>query len=93
MTFDGAIALNSATVQSYLRPFIERTHADKIAKRTALKTCDSLKDWADACHNYRHAPGEPDPARPPEELAVVLVSQGFTYVRWLADLKRRYVEA
>lgn len=93
MSFDGAIALNSGTVQSYLRPFVERTHADTIARRTALKTCDSMKDWADACHNYRHAPGEPDPAPPPEELAVVLVSQGFTYVRWLADLERRYVEA
>lgn len=93
IAFDGAISLNKMTINGHLRPFVERTHTDVVAKRTALKSCEALMDWADACHNYRHAHGEPEPAAPPEELVVVLVSQGFSYVRWLADLRRRYGSA
>ena len=90
MMFDGAISLNKSTLQSHLRPLLERLFPDDAARRTALKFHDAFIDWADACHNYRHAAGQPEPAQPPEELTVALVSQGFGYVRWLADLRRRY---
>lgn len=88
--FGGAIALNKTTVQAHLRPFLETAYTDATAKRAALKSCESLIDWADACHYYRHATGQPEPNSPPEELAVALVGQGIAFVRWLVDLQRSY---
>ncbi len=90
MTFQGATSLNKLMIQNHLKPHIERVYIDTVAKRAALKFCEALIDWADACHNYRHAPGEAEPTVSPEELTVALVSQGYAYVRWLADVRRQY---
>jgi hypothetical protein len=89
MMFGGAIALNKTTVHAHLRPYVETAYTDSTAKRSAVKSCDSLIDWADACHNYRHAAGELEPTSPPEDLAVALVGQGIAFVRWLIDPQRR----
>lgn len=86
-TFPGAISINTATIQSVLKPAIEKVYPDDVEKRTALKQVESLKDWVDGCHNYRHEAGKPDPAAPPEELAVLMVSNGIAFTRWLADLR------
>lgn len=87
VTFTGATALNKGTVQNYLRPFLEVGNADPVARRAALKLAEALIDWADGCHNYRHAPGEAEPPPPPEQLAIMLVSQGIDFARWLAGLQ------
>lgn len=42
-------------------------------------------EWVNACHQYRHAPGEPDPSPPPRWLAVALVDGAATYIRYLAS--------
>jgi len=51
-----------------------------------IKTLDAFEDWTAACHVYRHAPGEAETAQPTEAMAVLLVSQGYGFVRWLAEL-------
>lgn len=88
ITFEGAIALNKDTIQKHLQPHLTKSVAEPAEQRASSKLCASLIDWADACHNYRHAPSAPDPAAPSEVLAVALVSQGLGYVRWLSDLQR-----
>jgi hypothetical protein len=50
------------------------------------KVYNSMGQWVDACHNYRHAPGTADPLPPPEELAILLISQASSYLRWLLDI-------
>lgn len=84
--FSRAPHINRGSIQSDLRPLVDRLYADGVEKRTAAKMVDALSDWVDACHNYRHEPGHPEPTPPSEDLAVLLVSQGFSYARWLADL-------
>lgn len=91
--FRGATSLNKANIQTKLRPAIELYYSEPHAKRSALKICDGLLDWAEACHIYRHAPGTEEPSPPPEEVAVALASQAFTYVRWLSDVSLRYSQA
>lgn len=86
--FDRAPHINRASIQNDLRPLVDRVHADPVEKRTAGKIVDALADWVDACHNYRHEPGHPEPTPPSDELAVLLVSQGISFSRWLADLMR-----
>lgn len=46
---------------------------------------DSLADWVDALHNYRHGQGVPEPVEPSEELAVYVLSSGAAFARQLAD--------
>lgn len=88
ITFNGTIALNKDTIQKHLQPHFANNGAEAVEQRASAKLSASLIDWADACHNYRHAPGAPDPAAPSEALAVALVSQGLGYVRWLCDLQQ-----
>jgi hypothetical protein len=51
-------------------------------------TCDAFCKWVDAAHIYRHEIGRPDPHEPPLELAILLVSQGTGFVRWLVMIVR-----
>lgn len=50
------------------------------------KILSAFEDWTSACHIYRHAPGEAETAQPPEAIAILMVSQGYGFVRWLAEL-------
>lgn len=88
-TFQGAISINTGTIQTILKPTVERIYQDEVERRTALKLVESLKDWVDGCHNYRHEAGKPEPAAPPEELAVLMVSNGIAFTRWLVDIRMR----
>jgi hypothetical protein len=78
--------LTSGTVQSELLPVINRAYeaAHRSTISAATRTCNSFAKWADACHPYRHGHGSEVPVPPPIELAIVLVSQGASFVRWLA---------
>ncbi|MCX5578864.1 hypothetical protein [Kaistia terrae] len=87
--FPKATSVNSKTIQNELRPHVERSHADGPEKRTALKNVEALTDWVDGCHNYRHEPGHQEPIPPQEGLAVLIVSQGIGYARWLAELSKK----
>jgi len=84
--FPKAQSINSAGIKNDLKPFAQRFYLDGPEARAVSKNVDALSDWVEACHNYRHDPGHPDPTPPSEELAVLIVSQGIGYVRWLADL-------
>jgi hypothetical protein len=82
--------LNKANIRINLKQLIEKLYdgdANKNARRSSLKQVEALIDWVDGAHEYRHAPGTPEPSLPPEGLAILCVSQGFAYVRWLAELK------
>jgi hypothetical protein len=73
---------------SRLRARIERVYnGDRRAQETSAEMLQSLSDWIDAAHHYRHEEGKPDTvAQPPLTLAVYLVSTGAAHLRWLAEL-------
>ncbi len=50
------------------------------------KILNAFEDWVAACHVYRHAPGEAETTQPTEAIAILIVSQGYCFVRWLAEL-------
>ncbi|WP_291733746.1 hypothetical protein [Leisingera sp. F5] len=79
-----------------------RTAGDKIGKdqqalyaahptlqSVSAKTLEGFKDWINAAHFYRHEQGVEEPNQPAEEVAVLLISQGLSYTRWLAQLDRK----
>jgi hypothetical protein len=57
----------------------------------STKSIDGFKQWIDAAHFYRHEQGVSEPNQPAEEVAILMVSQGLSYVRWLANIDQKKV--
>ncbi|OAN98063.1 hypothetical protein [Sulfitobacter geojensis] len=56
---------------------------------SSSKILESFKDWINGAHFYRHEQGVQSPSQPSEEFAILMISQGLSYVRWLAQLDRK----
>jgi hypothetical protein len=79
--------LTASPFEKRVRPLIENRYAgNKAALGAASKQISSFMDWIDAAHFYRHEPGTEEPAQPPLELAIELVSVGASLIRWLVAL-------
>lgn len=55
----------------------------------SAKTLEAFKQWVNAAHFYRHEQGVEEPNQPAPEVAILLVSQGLSFVRWLTALDRK----
>jgi hypothetical protein len=87
LMFPTAHQLNANEVEAKLGPLIKGLYSsDPTALRAATKLLASFKDWVDGSHNYRHEPGSEEPAQPPTELAIIAISQGASFLRWLIVL-------
>lgn len=60
-----------------------------VLQSVSAKMLESFKDWINAMHFYRHEEGVEDPNQPAEEVAILLISQGLSYTRWLAQLDKK----
>jgi hypothetical protein len=70
-----------------LSPVLERAYeGDATGQRAAQKMLAGFKAWVDASHDYRHQPGETEPAQPPADVAILAISHGASLLRWLAGL-------
>ncbi|KAA0970825.1 hypothetical protein FPY71_10135 [Aureimonas fodinaquatilis] len=84
LMFPKALQLNGSEVNKYVRPQSDVKYSEQeAAKNLARKQISSFIDWIDGAHFYRHEPGTEDPAQPPLELAVFMVSQVSGFIRWL----------
>ena len=87
LMFRSASQLNSGAVDSFLPALIQKLYGtNPVALRAANKQLASFKDWVDASHNYRHEPGSEDPVQPPIDLAILAISNGTSFLRWLISL-------
>lgn len=79
--------LTSAVVEKNLKPKVESAYTDdKVALKAANQFLSGLSDWINAAHEYRHGQEVEEPANPPVDLAVAMVSTGAAYLRWLVRL-------
>lgn len=62
--------------------------ADKNERVAFESVVASFQDWVDAAQQYRHEPGTEDPHQPPQDLALVLIGQGLSFIRWLVAQDR-----
>lgn len=60
---------------------------DSTAANTVGRLNAAFAEWVNACHQYRHAAGQPQPSAPPVWLATTLVDSASTYIRYLAALR------
>lgn len=80
-----ATHVNGAEIANKLRPAVERLFAgENEFLRANLKEVESFKAWVEAAHFYRHEAGRPEPTQPADDLTILMVSQGLSFVRWLA---------
>jgi hypothetical protein len=90
LMFSGQNQLKSEAASQKLKPLIDKIYScDSTAQRSMHKLLASFCQWIDGAHNYRHAPGKEDPVEPPEEVYVLVISQGLSFVRWLAIIDRK----
>jgi hypothetical protein len=83
-------ALDSGFVRGEIQRIVARLHAeDAVARRSGGAMCLSLADWVDAAHPYRHGQQVEEPVEPPEELTVLIFSQGAAFIRWLVDIDQQ----
>lgn len=77
--------LNRELIEKRLRAACLAVAAQDPTEQKAITAVfNSLIDWVDGMHNYRHGQGSPEPVAPSEELAVLSLSIGSAYVRQLA---------
>ena len=78
--------LNRNIITEHMVPsLVKARKLDEPAAKAAKHIGESVVDWLDACHIYRHGQGVTEPAPPSPELAVSLVSNGLSHLRWFLD--------
>jgi hypothetical protein len=60
-------------------------NGDSVMTSTIDKLINSMADWVDALHNYRHGQVSDEPIAPNEELTIHIISTGSSYIRWLSQ--------
>lgn len=58
-------------------------------QRSSAQVLQSFAKWIDAAHHYRHEEGAEEPSQPADELAIVLISEGMSFVRWLVAIDKK----
>ncbi len=87
-------ALTEAFVNRELRALCDRVfNGDDQLRATAARLLSSFGKWVDAIHPYRHGHERDQPLVLPDDLAILAVSQGAGFIRWLVDLDRRTTRA
>jgi hypothetical protein len=82
--------LDEGFVNKELRRIVDRVFAgDEQIKSTANRLLSSFGKWVAAVHPFRHGHDREQPLVLPDDVAVLAVSQGASFLRWLADLDRR----
>lgn len=82
----GKDRLNTAGIQNNIKPLLSKLYKDDTVIICAEHIMDSLCDWIDAGHMYRHGQKVEELVPPPIDVAVNIISMGATYIRWLVSL-------
>lgn len=56
---------------------------------SSAKLLNGFREWIDAAHFYRHEEGRTERGQPESEIAILLISEGLAYVRWLAAIDKK----
>ena len=80
-----ASRLGTSEIDKCLRPFVSsRYQAPPL--NAVNKLVSSFADWVDGMHTYRHAQGVEDPSPPPLDVALLIMGEGSSFLRWLIEL-------
>ena len=81
------VRLSAEEIERRLWPVVQQAYdGDEPAQRAAGEMLTALKAWVEASHEYSRRPGDVDPIDPPADIAILAISQGASFLRWLARL-------
>jgi hypothetical protein len=81
------VRLSAEEIERRLWPVVQQAYeGDEPAQRAAGEMLTALKAWVEASHEYSRRPGDVDPVDPPADIAILAISQGASFLRWLARL-------
>ena len=77
-------------VNERIRPLADRIYrSDAATASTGGRMVSSFADWVQAAHPFRHGQRTEVPIVLPDDLAILLISQGASFIRWLVDFDRQ----
>jgi hypothetical protein len=82
----GSARIGEAEIKGHLIPKLNSIYTDPTARQAATKLARSLIEWVNGAHFYRHGQVGEEPVEPPFEIATALISEGSSFLRWLAVL-------
>jgi len=77
--------LGASEIERHFKPILQEGLTGA-ARDAAGLMGNSLSDWINAAHQYRHAQGVETTEPMPLDLAILMVSTGAGFLRWLVDL-------
>ena len=77
--------LDQRTVGRELKPVV-RQMPDK---KQLESMCAAFTQWVNVGQDFRHEIGRPEMNQPSEDLTTLMVTLGFSHIRWLASIQRR----
>jgi hypothetical protein len=87
LMFKGSARLGDTEIEKLLRPQIKRLlDAHDFDASSAMAS--AFKSWTNAAHQYRHAAGVEAPLPAGYDLAVLMISIGASYIRWLISIDK-----
>ena len=87
---EGKERLNGFGVNKNLKPLLQKAFTENLTAATAVDhMMDGLCDWIDAGHMYRHGQKVKESSPPPLSYAVMFISQGAGFLRFLLPLAKR----
>ena len=84
--------LGKSEIDKHLKPKIADVYAghDLDAAKLMLS---SLSEWVNGMQQYRHAAGVTEPSGPPIDLAILIMSAGSSFLRWLLRIDADMIAA
>jgi hypothetical protein len=81
------VRMTADEIDRHMLPMMQNAHSgDAAAQAAARAMVSSFQSWVDAANAYRHQAGAADTGAPPADIAVLAISAGASYVRWLIGL-------
>jgi hypothetical protein len=77
--------LGASEIKAKLAPEVATRYSGRVVD-AGNRLLASFAEWTNAAHQFRHAPGEADPSPPPADIAILMVSQAASHLRWLVSI-------
>lgn len=86
--------LSSSAIAKHLPKIAEKAYQaeDKTTLSVVNQKIDEFKKWTDSAQPYRHGQATEAIDEPPLSLAILIISTGVSFLRWLAWLDQAMIE-
>lgn len=81
----GVPRLGASEIKAKLAPEVALRYNGRVVD-AGNRLLAAFAEWTNAAHQFRHAPGVADPSPPPDDIAILMVSQAASHLRWLVGL-------